>query len=232
MPREMDYYGLLGVARDASEAEIRERFRTLAREAHPDRAPAAKKAEAEGKFQDLTEAVNVLTSPERRKAYDFDLGDKFDIFHAIGIQYYAIIDRENYEDPWTLAGYERTSRKYRSLPLDERGRLWLEAVGVWLAVEGDEVICYDASGKRLGDYVQVSEYADQEHERAEKEQQRAEKALKRAEKEQQRAEKEREQAAKERERADKQRERAESAEARTRELEAELARFRRPTSPG
>jgi curved DNA-binding protein CbpA len=69
----MDYYGLLGVARDASEAEIRERFRTLAREAHPDRAPAAKKAEAEGKFQDLTEAVNVLTSSERRKAYDFDL---------------------------------------------------------------------------------------------------------------------------------------------------------------
>ena len=73
MPRDMDYYGLLGVARDASEAEIRERFRTLAREAHPDRAPAAKKAEAEGKFQDLTEAVNVLTSAERRKAYDFDL---------------------------------------------------------------------------------------------------------------------------------------------------------------
>ncbi|HVQ53850.1 MAG TPA: DnaJ domain-containing protein [Thermoanaerobaculia bacterium] len=73
MPRELDYYGLLGVARDASEAEIRERFRTLAREAHPDRAPAAKKAEAEGKFQDLTEAVNVLTSAERRKAYDFDL---------------------------------------------------------------------------------------------------------------------------------------------------------------
>jgi DnaJ-class molecular chaperone len=69
----MDYYGLLGVARDASEAEIRERFRALAREAHPDRAPAAKKAEAEAKFQDLTEAVNVLTSPERRRAYDFDL---------------------------------------------------------------------------------------------------------------------------------------------------------------
>lgn len=73
MPREIDYYGLLGVARDATEAEIRERFRALAREAHPDRAPAARKAEAESKFQDLTEAVNVLTSPERRKAYDFDL---------------------------------------------------------------------------------------------------------------------------------------------------------------
>lgn len=73
MPRDIDYYGLLGVARDASEAEIRERFRALARDAHPDRAPAARKAEAEAKFQDLTEAVNVLTSPDRRKAYDFDL---------------------------------------------------------------------------------------------------------------------------------------------------------------
>ncbi|HEY1434195.1 MAG TPA: DnaJ domain-containing protein [Thermoanaerobaculia bacterium] len=73
MSRDIDYYGLLGVARDASEAEIRERFRALAREAHPDRAPATRKAEAEAKFQDLTEAVNVLTSPERRKSYDFDL---------------------------------------------------------------------------------------------------------------------------------------------------------------
>ena len=54
MPREVDYYGLLGVARDASEAEIRERFRTIARDAHPDRAPAGRKAEAESKFQELT----------------------------------------------------------------------------------------------------------------------------------------------------------------------------------
>jgi DnaJ-class molecular chaperone len=72
MSRDVDYYGLLGVAKDASETEIRDRFRTIAREAHPDRAPAARKAEAEAKFQELTEAVNVLTSPERRKAYDFD----------------------------------------------------------------------------------------------------------------------------------------------------------------
>ncbi len=73
MMRDVDYYGLLGVARDASEAEIRERFRSLAREAHPDRAPAARKAAAEAKFQELTEAVNVLTNPDRRRAYDFDL---------------------------------------------------------------------------------------------------------------------------------------------------------------
>jgi DnaJ-class molecular chaperone len=72
MSRDVDYYALLGVTREAGENEIRERFRALAREAHPDRAPRELKAEAEAKFQDLTEAVNVLTNPDRRKAYDFE----------------------------------------------------------------------------------------------------------------------------------------------------------------
>jgi curved DNA-binding protein CbpA len=70
MVQSVDYYALLGVARDASESEIRERFRRLAREAHPDRAPRENKAEAETKFQELTEAVNVLCNPDRREAYD------------------------------------------------------------------------------------------------------------------------------------------------------------------
>src|SRR6185369_7790567 len=72
MSRDIDYYGLLGVAKDASEAEIRERFRAIARESHPDRAPADRKAEAESKVQIWTEALNVLTSREKRRAYDFD----------------------------------------------------------------------------------------------------------------------------------------------------------------
>jgi DnaJ-class molecular chaperone len=70
MSRDTDYYALLGVNRDATEGQIRERFRAVAREAHPDRVPRERKAEAEARFQDLTEAVNVLTNPERRKAYD------------------------------------------------------------------------------------------------------------------------------------------------------------------
>ena len=72
MPRDVDYYTLLGVSREASDADIRERFRTLAREAHPDRVPLKQRAEAEAKFQELAEAVNVLTHAERRKAYDFE----------------------------------------------------------------------------------------------------------------------------------------------------------------
>ncbi len=69
-----NYYEVLGVSRDATDAAIRDRFRALARDAHPDRyTDPAKKKEAEARFQLLTEAVNVLTNPQRRKAHDFDL---------------------------------------------------------------------------------------------------------------------------------------------------------------
>lgn len=69
-----NYYEILGVSRDASEEAIRGRFRALARDAHPDRfLDPTRKAEAEARFQVLTEAVNVLTNPQRRKAHDFDL---------------------------------------------------------------------------------------------------------------------------------------------------------------
>jgi curved DNA-binding protein CbpA len=69
-----NYYDLLGVSRDATEAAIRDRFRVIARDLHPDRFqdPERKKT-AEAKFQLLTEAVNVLSNPARRKAHDFDL---------------------------------------------------------------------------------------------------------------------------------------------------------------
>jgi DnaJ-class molecular chaperone len=72
MSRDVDYYALLGVTHDANESEIRNRFRAIARDTHPDRAAREQKAEAEAKFQGLTEAVNILTNPERRKAYDYE----------------------------------------------------------------------------------------------------------------------------------------------------------------
>jgi tetratricopeptide (TPR) repeat protein len=69
-----NYYDLLGVSRDATEAAIRDRFRVIARDLHPDRfIDPEKKRAAETKFQLVTEAVNVLTNPARRKAHDFDL---------------------------------------------------------------------------------------------------------------------------------------------------------------
>jgi len=70
---KVNYYEILGVERSASDEEIRDRFRKLARENHPDRYRGPDKADAERKFQTLTEAVNVLTNTARRKQHDSEL---------------------------------------------------------------------------------------------------------------------------------------------------------------
>ena len=66
MPR--DYYEVLGVGRDASEAEIKKAFRRLARELHPD--VNSHDPEAEAKFKQAAEAYEVLSDAERRATYD------------------------------------------------------------------------------------------------------------------------------------------------------------------
>jgi molecular chaperone DnaJ len=62
-----EYYDLLGVARDASEGDIKKAYRKLAMELHPDRNP---EPSAEARFKEITEAYEVLRDPERRAAYD------------------------------------------------------------------------------------------------------------------------------------------------------------------
>jgi curved DNA-binding protein CbpA len=69
----VNFYDVLGVSRTATDAEIRARFRELARDRHPDRVQGPEKAEAEKAFQLLTEALNVLVNPQRRRAHDFEL---------------------------------------------------------------------------------------------------------------------------------------------------------------
>lgn len=63
-----DYYAVLGVPRDASEADIKQAFRARARQYHPD--VAKDKATAEDKFKELNEANEVLSDPEKRRQYD------------------------------------------------------------------------------------------------------------------------------------------------------------------
>jgi DnaJ-class molecular chaperone len=66
MPR--DYYDILGVQHDANKAEVKTAFRRLARELHPD--VNDHDPEAEEKFKEAAEAYEVLSDPERRRAYD------------------------------------------------------------------------------------------------------------------------------------------------------------------
>jgi molecular chaperone DnaJ len=63
-----DYYATLGVARDASDDDIKKAYRKLAMQWHPDRNNGSK--DAEEKFKEITEAYDVLRDAQKRAAYD------------------------------------------------------------------------------------------------------------------------------------------------------------------
>lgn len=62
-----DYYAVMGLARDATAAQVRQAYRKLARKYHPD---VSKEPDAELKFKELGEAYEVLKDPQKRAAYD------------------------------------------------------------------------------------------------------------------------------------------------------------------
>jgi curved DNA-binding protein len=90
-----DYYQTLGVSKTASEKDIKQAFRKLAKKYHPDANPDDPTAEA--KFKELNEAYEVLGDPEKRKRYDqFGSADFQGFQGANGGQTYTY--RTNVED--------------------------------------------------------------------------------------------------------------------------------------
>src|SRR5919109_676269 len=68
MAARPDYYKTLGVGKNASDEEIKKAYRKLARQYHPDRNPGDKKVEE--RFKEISQAHDVLSDPDKRKAYD------------------------------------------------------------------------------------------------------------------------------------------------------------------
>jgi len=73
MANVFSLYDILGVERDATEAQIRSAFRKLTFKHHPDRFSGDEREKAEQRFQEITEAFNVLSRPESREKYDEEL---------------------------------------------------------------------------------------------------------------------------------------------------------------
>ena len=78
-----DYYSTLGVSKGATEKEIKQAFRKLARKHHPDVNPGDKAAES--RFKDINEAYEVLGDPEKRKKYD-ELGANWRAYEQAAAQ--------------------------------------------------------------------------------------------------------------------------------------------------
>ncbi|MGE5245447.1 MAG: DnaJ C-terminal domain-containing protein [Betaproteobacteria bacterium] len=76
-----DYYSTLGVAKTATDKEIKQAFRKLARKFHPDVNPGDKSAEA--KFKEINEAYEVLGDPAKRRKYD-ELGANWRMYEQAG----------------------------------------------------------------------------------------------------------------------------------------------------
>src|SRR5437899_2722251 len=78
-----DYYSTLGVAKTATEKDIKQAYRKLARKHHPDVNPTDKSAES--RFKEINEAYEVLGDPVKRKKYD-ELGANWRMYEQAGAQ--------------------------------------------------------------------------------------------------------------------------------------------------
>lgn len=68
MERKEDLYGILGLSEKATENEIKQAYRKLAKRFHPDSHPGDK--ECERRFQEISEAYSILSDSEKRRKYD------------------------------------------------------------------------------------------------------------------------------------------------------------------
>lgn len=98
-----------------------------------------------------------------------DVVKKLGHYNRLSIPWYVIVDREVEDGPRRLLGYRHTPEGFAEFPPDDRGRLWLEPVRLWLGLLDGRIVCYDEGGREFGDYVQISRELDAIRTRAEAE---------------------------------------------------------------
>ena len=113
--------------------------------------------------------VGEVTSPETRSN---DIGIKVDYYRRARVPWYLIADvtiEEGDRRRIELILYRLVGRRYRREPADERGRVWLEPLDLWLGQARDarggfmRLACYDpATGAEVGDYTAISRALDEE----------------------------------------------------------------------
>jgi Uma2 family endonuclease len=169
-----------------------------------------------------------ITSLETREN---DLERKVEHYAQAGVAQYVIIEDiggRNRERRLRLLDYRLADGHYVAHPMDVDGRVHLVIAGLWLGIEGDHVVCYDAQGMAIGDYVTVVRQAAEAAERARRAEARARQEAERARQEAA-ARAEAEARARQEQEAERARQEAAAraeAEARLRALEAELRRLR------
>jgi Uma2 family endonuclease len=96
-----------------------------------------------------------VTSPETAA---LDRSTKMEQYELARVPLYVIVDAVSLRraPSLRLLGYQLTPTGYQPLAPDDHGRLWLGPARLWLAVEDDEIVCYDAEERRLDDYTTLA----------------------------------------------------------------------------
>ena len=95
-----------------------------------------------------------------------DVEKKFDYYYRGGVPIYIIADariENDAERRLELIGYRHSAKRYEKMPVDSQGRIWLEALGVWLGISQDRttgfdrVTCFDpVTNAEIGDYTAIT----------------------------------------------------------------------------
>jgi colicin import membrane protein len=128
-----------------------------------------------------------VTSPSTRSN---DVETKFDYYHRAGVPLYVIADAHKETETYRrleVIAYRHTAKSYEKIDADAHGRIWLEALGVWLGISQnpitgfDRVACFDPNtSMEIGDYTAITKARAQEVEARVRAEAQAEEARARA----------------------------------------------------